>query len=375
MKNKTIFVNGAPKIIMPHEIFQECLGWMLATRSEVSWRGLADWNQEEFRVTEIFLPIQNAEMAYVRVPTAKDGGGDFSKWLTDCLRKGTYQNKQGDCRYKLHMHKHPGDDWGALGESGTDDRNTARFGLRSIDWMMVGRAIDSGRFRIDLEIFSPFQARLENLPVFTEYGGELFCVSEPGTRPEMTEVNFASIPVRLLSRIKENQGQPIFGQVTVREKERIWYESNFWPQGTAIYSGGIQPLFQQYQYLPQLSTKKIKKKKVTTREAEIVLAAIVKEPPADEPYFRLQKRKGFIFGSFFFPAGPWQISTDELRLGIDLPMDPGIHEQARRLVQAKVKRQEDSPAAAESRRPRAKTVGNFVGGKKGGGWKHGISPF
>lgn len=316
------FVDGLPKVIFSHEIYERCLGWMEATGNEISWRGLADWNENEFRVTEVFLPVQEASGGDVRVPTGKDGG-DFGKWLTEKIREDTYQNAKGECRYKWHMHKHPGSDWNSLFESTTDEKNTEKFGMAVHDWMMVGRAVGGkkGKFRVCLEIFSPFRLSIDFLPVYVEYKGNLVKISEPGKNPVIEgSFNVSLADDNFLLHISEDK--KYFGDITIRENKEL-KEQPVCQYPYAAYLEGYYPVI-NYSW----------QRSVIKREA--VITSVSESDPGTGIVCTLEKSDGSVTVQIEFKVGPWKIKVQDIALQIPVPEIPEIREQAKEQVLEKV---------------------------------------
>lgn len=330
---------GLPRIILPYAIYEKCMGWMDATHNEVSWRGLADWDENAFRVTEVFLPKQRASSAHVEVFTAKDGG-DFGKWLTDCIREGKYQNPRGECRYKWHMHKHPGFDWSSLFESSTDENNTERFGVRDIDWMMVGRAVSSGKFGVCLEIFKPFRISFDFLPVFVEYQGALIRVSEPEKKPTASALSKIIFESKL--SLKE---EALFGEIHVEEREfptttSVYPQRSFdddfdycesfhtrWENGSSPPNPPTSPLYHPPVYTPVYAPRK---------ERIIRISALGKNPVLTNPYCLVKREDGLTFIDIKMKVSQWDISIEKIPLNIQLPEVTSIREEAKKEVKAKV---------------------------------------
>lgn len=390
-ESNTCNAYGVPRVVMPYAIYERCLGWMRASDSEVGWRGLADWNKEEFRITELFLPAQDASAAHVSVPHAKEGG-DFGKWITECIRKGTYMNEEDECRYKWHMHKHPGEEWSDLFESGQDEKNTAEFGSRDIAWMMVGRAVGSGKFRMSLEIFNPYRVKIEHIPVFAEYKGDSFKVSEPGVQPHIEELEFVVPPGTALYTVSEQK--QVFSKIAAKEK-RIkeyaysysmthtsnynflpelepqydfspgyytffpWEEDISFPEQNALSLGYevfpseqnkiISPgqdagflLEKDTPYSIRNSGGKPKRRKKIFRHAvykikkTMELTPISSIIPKNAAYAAFQKKDGVVLGCIHFSVGPWDITTEPIAFDIILPEDHDIREIAKREAAAKV---------------------------------------
>jgi len=344
-----ITVQGAPKVILPHEIFERCMGWMQATDNEVSWRGMADWDEKEFRVKEVFLPFQNVTSGDVEVPTAKEGG-DFGKWLTDCVRKGTYQNSQGQCRYKWHMHKHPGDDWGSLFESKKDEDNTSKFGLREIDWMIVGRAVPSGKFRICLEAFNPLSCTIDFLPVFVEYKGELYRISEPGEETLLEDLKI-KVPGSLFYQAKEGKKNFAVGSISdIPIKHNI---KKITPV-SHVFSHNVLPEIYSTYYA--IDYQAYAETSIETEKA-FVLSSLAEEKPEKGPYCEIWKENGFAFVSFHFSVGPWKISSDRIFMEVALPKIIDIRKNAEQEVTEKVKVKEIKIMAVKKfRKSRGKTL-------------------
>ncbi len=311
-------VRGAPRIILPHEIFERCVGWMNATEEEVSWRGLADWNEKDFLVKEVFLPIQKAGVAEVHVPTAKEGG-DFGKWLSDCIRRRAYENSQGECRYKLHMHKHPGISYFSLGESVIDENNTAKFGLKDVEWMMVGRGVSSGKFQIDLEVFAPFRVNISHLPVFVEYRGALFQVSEPGQEPRIEELEVQIKDTSALLSLKEGESA-YSGDVKVIVREEAWIIPTVTTRGICYY--------------PRGSKKQERKKLVTALQASSWVKT--SERVRHKIFVSVGQHHGVFFSQLRFNVGPWSMKTDPVAVNVDLPQLPDVRAEAAEQIAKKL---------------------------------------
>lgn len=392
VKNVVYDVYGVPRVVIPYEIYERCLGWMNASHNEVSWRGLADWNKEEFRITEVFLPSQNASAAHVHVPHAKEGG-DFGKWISDCIRQDTYTNEEGECRYKWHMHKHPGDAWDDLFESSQDETNTEQFGSRDVTWMMVGRAVESGKFRVGLEIFNPYRLKIEHIPTFVEYKGEYFKVSEPGEYAHIGELEFDVSPFTALysvpehikthcnivvkeKRIKEyvySYGVPYAGNYNFIQvdgdddtyspedpkKDEGLEQSDFFPGYYSFFPSGEDISFPEQNEIisPQqenalvvdndrvtvknLGTKK-RQKKLSRRavykiKKTMEFSQLIPSLPKNrDAYAVLQKEDGLVSGSIHFSIGPWNIMTEPIVFDVMLPEDKEIRRSAKSEVKEKV---------------------------------------
>lgn len=308
-------VEGVPKIIFPNIHFEWMMGWMNATDNEVSWRGLADWNEKEFRVTEVFLPIQTASIGTVHVPTAKQGG-DFGKWLTGCVRRKTYQRESGECRYKLHMHKHPGSDWNDLHESTIDEDNTAKFGIRDVDWMMVGRGVGSGKFQICLEVFQPFRMSIDHVDISVEFENALYKISDPGQKPRSEDLRVKLGDVSMLGQLVEGRDYFCKVQVSTLTSEQVIRNRNFYYR----YVG-----FQDVGDIVAIKTENV-----------INILGVGLQKPASDHFCVLRKAQGRLMADFCFRVGDWDMRIDDIPVEMKLPASQAIRDAAAKEVVEKV---------------------------------------
>ncbi|MFC1640873.1 hypothetical protein ACFL2D_02355 [Patescibacteria group bacterium] len=384
-------VRGAPRVIIPHEIFERNMGWMNATDDEVKWYGLGDWNEKEFRVTTVFFPYQEAQSAHVRTPTARDNG-DMSIWITKLVKEGKWFSKNGECRYKMHMHKHPGTTWGSLFESGEDEGNTTKFGLRKLTWMLVGRAVENGKYRIALEVYEPFRLSIDHLHVYVEYKGNLYRVSEPGKTPVATgsvdvelknesmlhnvkedEKRFAPIEIKHIKKTRVKT--PITAGFTYRS--RIKYakkdeeveeeeteetgEAETAGEGAAAEEaspgnsaetktdGEAEPETAEEEAEPEAPEVEVYYEKKTE------VGALRNTPPENSLYCELVRQEGSTYATIIVPVGPWRMSVRRIRLQAPLPILTKIRKEAAE----EVEKQLAKPVIEEIEVPETLYAGNY----------------
>lgn len=326
-------VKGAPRVIIPYEIYEWFLGWMKAIDDEVSWRGLADWDANEIRITEAFLPKQIADEAEVVVQTAKDGG-DFGQWQTNCVRNGTFVNKDGICRYKLHMHKHTGLEWSDLFESTIDEDNTKKYGVKNIDWMIHGRGVESGKLRICLEIFKPIKMSVDFLPVYVEYEGNLILVSNPEELPSVEKEITINLDLKKtgldLPKIKERK-KYFAGLEITKEEVKKW---------RTCYVG--QKKHSQVSYF-------------TEKDLVDVASVVSISEKEQKSGFQcvIEKHDRIIFASPQIKVGPWNLLIEGVPVNIRMPELAAIRKTAEKQVKEKVKKIVRLPEKRTSKRYRA----------------------
>lgn len=326
-------VKGAPRVIIPHSIYEWFLGWMKAIDDEVSWRGLADWDNNEIRITEVFLPKQIADEVEVVVQTAKDGG-DFGKWMTDCIRNGSYVNKGGACRYKLHMHKHTGLEWSDLFESQYDEDNTTKYGVKNIDWMLHGRGVESGKLRISLEIFKPIKMSVDFLPVYVEYEGNLILVSNPEELPRVEKEITINLDLKKtgLNLPKLKEGKKYFAGIEVAQEEiKKW---------TPYYAGKKS--------LGQISY-------ITTKDFIDVANVVSLSEKEQKSGFQcvIEKHNRIIFANPQIKVGPWNLRIEGVPVNIKMPEISAIRKTAGSQVKEKVKKIVRAPETKTNKRYKA----------------------
>lgn len=260
-------IGDAPRITIPYPLYRKIMGWMAVTTAEISWRGLVDWDRKGCTVTEVFLPRQNSGVGHVNVPTGAQGG-DVAKWLTECVKAGTYENKQGDCRYKWHMHKHPGLGWLALGESGQDTSNTERIGeeVKDIEWMLIGRAVKEGKFCTYLEVFKPYRLSIGPLRTFVDYKGHPFIISQPERVPGL-DITTVDISAEMFTSIGSGEAY-----------------ANVVPDGVG-YS-----------------------------------ISIAEDDVYNSIPCRVWKKEGSVYTQLFVAAGPWVFQTGPILCNVEIPL-------------------------------------------------------
>lgn len=321
MEKTGLLATGIPSIVMPLEVYERCLGWMIATDTEVSWRGLADWNEKYFYIREVFLPIQRASSGAVFVPTAKNGG-DMSKWLTDCIKNGTYTDQAGNCRYKLHMHKHPGSDWEDLYESIIDEDNTDKFSIRDIDWMMVGRAVNTGKMQIDLEIFKPLRLTINNLSIFVEFNETLHQISNSDDSLTLDKEFSVQIENALLAK-QIASGKEYFADVAIASDK------------TSSLSGILYDT-DPYEVPAYRSLGRVKYCLTPSRKEMMSIMSLKDKNDVGDLFFSVKREDDAIKTRLNIRIGKWFIEIGPIATSISLPQIKHIREQSAKEVKSKV---------------------------------------
>lgn len=332
-------INGPPAVILPHALYERCMGWMAEAEGEVAWRGLADWNGREIRINELFLPKQTTSTTNVEALMA-DQGGDFAQWLSRCIKNGTYMNKDGECRYKWHMHSHPGDDWTSLTESDEDTRNTAKFADRDVDWMLVGRAVPSGKFRVCLEIFRPYRLALDFLQVFAEYNGLLYRISQPDAEPRIENgFMLACSTPATLSRLTEEE-QLYYGNIVIKEKAPRSLIDAYRDLDRTVTAGrkGTASHVRRKTYKPYRYRRQATYMPYWGQSPRwtATITSVQTTPPVSSIYCSLKKTRGIVYCGLQFKVGPWTIGLPEIQTPIELPQLPRIRAAAAKEVKEKV---------------------------------------